>query len=85
MSKVEPRARPPHKDSGASGKKQPPPDDWRDKEKARLADLDQMMRLRGLRLAKEAAEKEEAVRLASEKLAAKTAASAERRRAARAR
>jgi hypothetical protein len=54
-------------------------DNWRDKEKSRLADIDKMMRLRGLRLAKEAADKEEAARLAAEKLAAKTAAAAAKR------
>ena len=60
-------------------KPQPKPDDWRDKEKVRQADLDKMMRLRALRLAKEAADKEAAEREHAEKLAGKAATAAAKR------
>jgi len=65
-------------------KPQAPPSDWRNKEQVRQADLAKMMRLRGLRLAKEAADKEAAAVQRSEKLAEKQAAAATKRSRAKA-
>jgi hypothetical protein len=62
-----------------SRKAQPRPDDWRDKEKLRQADVDKTMRLRALRLAKDAADKEAAERQRADKLAEKAAAAATKR------